>query len=618
MDTRMHTHPVLQALCPSRPRTRSHHTPPPPPTSSHLPMAQLGHGHKQLPPASSRATEASLSRYGPNSSSLRFLPQHQAPRRGAPPAAAKPPPTPEGSWAPASVLRSGKPPQGGPQSSRYSVGLGTSTRLDPTLGTKPRLNRDGGALAIITATTQLRPASRWRGRAAAPSGAGHQPACLHQDPLPKLKDLAFLKDQLESLQRRVEDEVHAGGQDGSLLASPFLKGFLAGYLVAKLRFSAVLGFVAGTCTGICAQNYTVPGEKTVRDYFSSLKKGTCFCGFWRRLVASLSGISALIAAHPAGYRLKMVMLVMLLGSANWMLQRGLWGLMLVLSVAIYGSHAPLLTQCKVDGMIPFNSTSVVVLVELTKLLFSLLFLLTWDRELLGVAVSWRHIAPFAPPASSDAANNNLVVHLQLFMDPSTYQVLSNLKIVSTALLYSLFLRQRLSMRKWLALLLLVAAGVSYSCGGLQDPGSPSKMQLHITLVGLLLISVYWLISGLSAVYTEAILKTQALPLSLQNLFLYVFGVLLNLIGYFWSSTEGSFLEGFSSWVLVIVVSQALNGLIMSVVMKHSSNITRLFVISCSILVNALLSVTLHLQLTTLFFIAVSCIGLAVHLYYGVT
>lgn len=64
-------------------------------------------------------------------------------------------------------------------------------------------------------------------------------------------------------------------QDGSLLASPLLKGFLAGYLVAKLRFSAVLGFVAGTCTGIyAAQNYAVPNvEKTIRDYVNSLKKG---------------------------------------------------------------------------------------------------------------------------------------------------------------------------------------------------------------------------------------------------------------------------------------------------------------------------------------------------------
>lgn len=303
-------------------------------------------------------------------------------------------------------------------------------------------------------------------------------------------------------------------------------------------------------------------------------------------------------------------------------QRGLWGLMLLSSVAIYGSHAPLLTLCKVDGTIPFSSSSVVVLIELTKLVLSLLFLLTWDRQLLGAAVSWHHVAPFALSALLYAANNNLVVHMQLFMDPSTYQILSNLKIVSTALLYSLFLRQRLRVRQWLALCLLMAAGVSYSCGGLWDPrgsGSPSAMQLHITLVGLLLISVYCLISGLSAVYTEAILKTQALPLNLQNIFLYFFGVLVNLVGHFWSSTERGFLEGFSFWVLVIVVSQALNGLIMSVVMKHSSNITRLFVISCSILVNALLSVALfNLQLTLLFFIAVSCIGLAVHLYYGVT
>ncbi|OWK55221.1 putative UDP-sugar transporter protein SLC35A4 [Lonchura striata] len=304
------------------------------------------------------------------------------------------------------------------------------------------------------------------------------------------------------------------------------------------------------------------------------------------------------------------------GSANSLLHRGLWALMLLLSVAIYGSHAPLLTLCKVDGAIPFSSTSVVVLVELTKLALSLLLLLAEPR---AAAPSWRHAAPFALSALLYAANNNLVVHMQLFMDPSTFQVLSNLKIVSTALLYSLLLRRRLGARRWLALLLLLAAGLAYSCGGLRGPRDPAGTRLHLTPVGLLLLSIYCLISGLSAVYTEAILKSQALPLSLQNIFLYFFGVLLNLLGYLWSGTEGGFLEGFSPWVLLIVLSQALNGLIMSVVMKHSTNITRLFVISCSILVNALLSVALfNLQLTLLFFMAVACIGLAVHLYYGVT
>ncbi|KAM9311565.1 SLC35A4 upstream microprotein [Gastrophryne carolinensis] len=91
---------------------------------------------------------------------------------------------------------------------------------------------------------------------------------------PKLKDLAFLKDQLEGLQRKLENEVHAGvSQEGSLLSSPFLKGFLAGYIVSKLRASAVLGFAVGTLTGLyAAQAYAVPNvEKTIKDYLKSLK-----------------------------------------------------------------------------------------------------------------------------------------------------------------------------------------------------------------------------------------------------------------------------------------------------------------------------------------------------------
>ncbi|KAG9265812.1 SLC35A4 upstream open reading frame protein [Astyanax mexicanus] len=96
-----------------------------------------------------------------------------------------------------------------------------------------------------------------------------------KDPFRQLKDLALLKGRLDDIQRRVDDEVQAGlPQGGSVLGSPFLKGFLAGYIVAKLRSSAIMGVFVGTCTGIyAAQNFNVPNvEHTIKSYFSSFRK----------------------------------------------------------------------------------------------------------------------------------------------------------------------------------------------------------------------------------------------------------------------------------------------------------------------------------------------------------
>lgn len=297
-----------------------------------------------------------------------------------------------------------------------------------------------------------------------------------------------------------------------------------------------------------------------------------------------------------------------------------WGALFGLMVLIYGSHAPLISLTKVDGQVPFSPSSCVVMIELAKLLISLATLfLSGGTTAICAPPPLVLVAPYAVPALLYALNNNLVVLMQAYMDPSSFQILSNLKIACTALLYSFCLGKRLRPAQWLALGLLMIAGFSHTYISLDlgDTEPEESSRLHITAWGLFLVLVYCFVSGLAAVYTERMLKSQKLPLSLQNLYLYVFGVAIN--GISSSSSVGSdksFLEGYSPLVWLIIAGQAANGLLMSVVLKHGSGITRLFVISCSMLVNVLLSwAFLGLQLTPFFLIPVSIIGLAAYLYY---
>ncbi|XP_043112985.1 probable UDP-sugar transporter protein SLC35A4 [Puntigrus tetrazona] len=296
--------------------------------------------------------------------------------------------------------------------------------------------------------------------------------------------------------------------------------------------------------------------------------------------------------------------------------RGRWLCLLLLLVLIYGSHAPLISLTKVDGRVPFSPSSCVLLIEFIKLALSSVALSASGIPS-GLKISARTVAPYAVPALLYAFNNNLVVSMQAHMDPSSFQVLGNLKIASTALLYATCLGKRLRLGQWLALGMLVAAGVCHSYSGLDREGSDaSAARLRVTSWGLLLVLVYCLVSGLAAVYTERVLKAQRLPLSLQNLFLYVFGVGINLASHLFSGGQQGFFQGFSALVWLIIAGQAANGLLMSVIMKHGTGITRLFVISSSMLVNGVLSWgLLGIQLTPYFLFPVVLIGWAVYLYY---
>lgn len=140
--------------------------------------------------------------------------------------------------------------------------------------------------------------------------------------------------------------------------------------------------------------------------------------------------------------------------------------------------------------------------------------------------------------------------------------------------------------------------------------------------------IYCILSGLSGVYNEYLLKRgYSECIYLQNTYLYFYGSIFNLIAYFFETSYLStidssifnsfdqFFKGFSIYTWALVATQVLNGILMSIVMKHSSNITRLFVISCSLIVTTILSILVFsLKLNGYFYFCFSLIMVSLFLY----
>lgn len=365
-----------------------------------------------------------------------------------------------------------------------------------------------------------------------------------------------------------------------------------------------------------------------------------------------------------------------------------WYTLLTIQVLAYGSYSVLVHLCQENGRIAFNSTCMNFVIELCKLLLAVaahlvdtlchalpggaakhlpLFDKGIHRKTTGRRFSIRASFSFSIPAFLYFVNNNLAVYIQLYMDSTSYQMLSNLKILTTALLYYLIIGKRMSGIKWCSLAILFLSGVLYSLANMKSLQSfvideselraiflshdsvnrlvidqrravvrqrPSesftrKSGIYITETGFVLILVYCVLSGLSGVYNEYLLKLHyADSIYVQNAYLYAYGCVLNFVAYFAQSVSArderlvvdgqvlsDFFDGFSMYTWVIVATQVFNGFLMSVVMKHASNITRLFVISCSLIVTTVLSVLVFsVHLNVYYYSCFAAIMLALYLY----
>ncbi|XP_047140222.1 probable UDP-sugar transporter protein SLC35A4 isoform X1 [Hydra vulgaris] len=297
-----------------------------------------------------------------------------------------------------------------------------------------------------------------------------------------------------------------------------------------------------------------------------------------------------------------------------------WSVMIISSILMASFHAIFINLAKVNGEITFSSASVALLIELLKLCISVLMLLK-DAFLNkhSISINRKVMLLYIIPAFLYTANNNLVTHVQRFMDPGSFQILSNMKIATSVIFYRLIINRYVSRNKWLAVFFLFVASVLNSLGGLNIKNDLSLKTVYVTKTGICLICLYSCISGFTGVFTEAVLKTYIeTSINAQNSILYLYGILLNILLYTSSSQSfQDFFRGFSLWTWLIVLTQAVNGIIISYVLKHSSTIVRMFIISFATVLTPLFShFIFDLTLNSYFISSIVVVIFALYLHFN--
>ncbi|KAG0223087.1 hypothetical protein BGW42_006108, partial [Actinomortierella wolfii] len=225
---------------------------------------------------------------------------------------------------------------------------------------------------------------------------------------------------------------------------------------------------------------------------------------------------------------------------------------------------------------------------------------------------------FAVPGAIYFFNNNLTFVLLSLMPAPTYVVLSNLKILTTGLFSYWFLHRHLSSKQWVSL------GLLFLSTAISQIDLDKGISLAISIQAFLLMILFCSLSAAASVFSEYVMKDRFgdESIHLQNMKLYMFGILFNGITYLatpppteTSQENSGFFSDMALIHLFVVMAYASLGLVTSAIIKFSGSITKVYASSMSMFFAALVGWLLFRdKLTVLFF--VGCVGCcyALHLY----
>ncbi|TVU15427.1 hypothetical protein EJB05_38948 [Eragrostis curvula] len=298
---------------------------------------------------------------------------------------------------------------------------------------------------------------------------------------------------------------------------------------------------------------------------------------------------------------------------------------------LVGLQPILVFMSKVDGKFQFSPISVNFLTEVAKVIFAIVMLILQSRKqkvgekpLLSLSTfmqAARNNVLLAVPALLYAINNYLKFIMQLYFNPATVKMLSNLKVLVIAVLLKIVMRRKFSIIQWEALALLL---IGISVNQLRSvPEGTNSFGLPVTAIAYIYTLIFVTVPSFASVYNEYALKSQFdTSIYLQNLFLYGYGAIFNFLGIlgtvvFQGPESFDILRGHSRATVFLICNNAAQGILSSFFFKYADTILKKYSSTVATIFTGLASAAFLAQpLTVNFLLGISIVFISMHQFFS--
>uniref|UniRef100_A0A9I9D1J0 CMP-sialic acid transporter 3 n=1 Tax=Cucumis melo TaxID=3656 RepID=A0A9I9D1J0_CUCME len=312
-------------------------------------------------------------------------------------------------------------------------------------------------------------------------------------------------------------------------------------------------------------------------------------------------------------------------------QRALNTLLVVGDCILVGLQPILVYMSKVDGKFMFSPISVNFLTEIAKVIFAIVMLIiqarhqkVGEKPLLSISTfmqAARNNVLLAVPAFLYAINNYLKFTMQLYFNPATVKMLSNLKVLVIAVLLKVIMRRRFSIIQWEALALLLI-GISVNQLRSLPEGAPN-LGLTVTMGAYVYTLIFVTVPSLASVYNEYALKSQYdTSIYLQNLFLYGYGAIFNFMGILGTvimkgPSSFDILQGHSKATMLLIANNAAQGILSSFFFKYADTILKKYSSTVATIFTGIASAALFGHTLTMnFVLGISIVFISMHQFFS--